>query len=751
MLRHSISYRFKLVLSLVLLALLLPQAGMTPLVRAEAPDPLAVPGEILIGWQPASGVVPEVRRAAGAFGADRESLDWQAAVARLAELTGLQVVDARPEHGFARLRVRVGDETAEQARLAALSWVRFVQRNHYFRAADAAYPNDPEFPKQWNLHRIKAADAWSATQGSLSFVVAVLDTGVARSHPEFTGQLLTGYNYVDPKQPPEDDSYDGHGTHVTGILAARMNNGAGIAGLAPGIKILPLKVLDGQGNGREDRVAAAIYDATDQRAQVLNLSLAGPSASSLMQNAIAYAQQNGALVVAAAGNCAQDYQNCWQRINPDLYPAAYPGVLAVAASDRFDNATRYSGYKHYIGLAAPGGAENDPIWSTSVAGYRFLYGTSMSTPQVSAAAALVWTLRPAATPEEITDILKSTADKVGADPYSGEPLSYANGRNDYFGSGRLNVANAVRWAYPPAMTAETNDVTLLLGGTSLATTQSVNVVNRSGQSVYWQATVLSGGPWLSLVTGNGIAVYGSASPVAFRAERLDLPPGHYAGTIRVQSVYPSGLLAVDVRVQLRVVSQITRTYAPTAAGVLPPSWLNPDAPGALYRSQLPLTDDGLVTVALPFPVQFYGNTYQFMQVSDNGLVILGDQSANSGRAPTTCPGDGRSPNNAIYVLAHEGNPSLGGQITFHVPDPSVFVISWQNVRRAGNSLAQSFQLVVTRDSTFHANYLTVDTPLMGIIGTENADGTFAQSVLCSGAGRQVKSGEPVYFSTKLPW
>jgi thermitase len=748
--RHAPSLRLLLILVLVALVLL-PQASAAAPAKDEAERPLYAPGEVLIGWQPGNGPVPEMAAEPDRLGTDRASPTWQAAAATISRATRLTVLDASPEHGTARLSVPIGTEEAQIRRLETLPWVRYAEFNYYAYAADVVYPRDPDFWRQWNMHRIKAPEAWSMTRGSLSFVVAVLDTGVAQGHPEFAGQLLEGYNYVADAPGAEDDDAYSHGTHVTGILAARMNNGQGVAGLAPDIKILPLKVLDSQRKGRYDAIGAALRDAADRRAQVINLSLAGP-ASQLLQDAVKYAQAEGSLVVAAAGNCAQDPTNCWGQVNPDIYPAAYDRVLAVSASDRFDRPAIYSGYKYYIGLAAPGGTSDEPVWSTTRGGYGPLYGTSMSTPLVSAAAALVWALRPAATADEIAGILKNTADKVGSDPYSGQPLSYTGGRNDYFGSGRLNVAIAVRWAYPPSLVPATGQIDLLLGGATTSATRSIEITNPSGQSVTWQATVVSPTPWLKLDSpAGGISVYGSSAFLTLRAESFGLDPSVYAGTIRLQPVNRTDVAPVVLTVVMRVSATLNHTYAPVLTQGLESAWLDPDAPGSLYRYTLPLANDRMMTMPLPFPVNFYGSTQQILQVSDNGFVIFGPANGASGRTPAECPGSALPPNNAIYVLANDWDSSLGGQIVVHRPDSYTYVVTWQDVRRTGSSPPQSFQLVITSDSTFGGNYRAVESPLPGIIGAENLDAAFTQQVLCNGAGRQVKSGESVRFTARLPW
>ena len=348
------------------------------------------------------------------------------------------MLDAAPEYGMARLSVRAGAEAAEIARLQKLPWVRYAEPNYYaYAAADTYIPNDPDYYRQWHMEKVNAPMAWAATSGSLSFVVAVLDTGVAQSHPEFYEKLLPGKDYVNNPDidGPEDDDQEGHGTHVTGIIAAGFDNGLGVAGLAPNVQILPMKVLNSQRTGSYGAIALAMYEAANSNAQVINLSLAGYAPSETLRIAAADMVSRVSSLVALEGTVQESGQ-----LRAALSTRTVPGAfwrLAVSASDHLDRGTIYSGYKPYIGLAAPGGISGERVWSTTRAGYGYMYGTSMSAPMVSAAATLVWTLRPAATTEEVAAILKATADKVGTDPYSGEPYSYASGRNDYFDSCRL--------------------------------------------------------------------------------------------------------------------------------------------------------------------------------------------------------------------------------------------------------------------------------------------------------------------------
>ncbi len=551
---------------LALLVLVFTFVPPTAPVQAQTYGYEFAPGEVLIGWEPGQGPLPVVQRQKGSLAPDQSDPVRQSAVAAIGSLTGLSVLDAAPEYGMARLSVRAGAEAAEIARLQKLPWVRYAEPNYYaYAAADTYIPNDPDYYRQWHMEKVNAPMAWAATSGSLSFVVAVLDTGVAQSHPEFYEKLLPGKDYVNNPDidGPEDDDQEGHGTHVTGIIAAGFDNGLGVAGLAPNVQILPMKVLNSQRTGSYGAIALAMYEAANSNAQVINLSLAGYAPSETLRIAAADMVEQGILIVAAAGNCAQNPGNCGGLVNPDMYPAAYPGVLAVSASDHLDRGTIYSGYKPYIGLAAPGGISGERVWSTTRAGYGYMYGTSMSAPMVSAAATLVWTLRPAATAEEVAAILKATADKVGTDPYSGEPYSYASGRNDYFGSGRLNVGWAVRLAYPPGLATDAGLQSFVLGEPYEVQSRVVALTNPSTRGVSWQATVL-GASWLSVAPSIGTSLYSAPSTITLTAELGELVPATYNGIVRIQPLDPPDLPSFDIAVRLHVFESVSRLYLPSA-------------------------------------------------------------------------------------------------------------------------------------------------------------------------------------------
>ena len=342
------------------------------------------------------------------------------------------MLDTQPGQGRARLAVTPGQEQAEITRLSRLSWVQYAEPNYLVHAA--LVPDDPLYSQQWDLQRIDASDAWDRTFGDPALVVAVIDSGIDRGHPEFAGRVLAGYNYVNPAAPPDDDY--GHGTHVAGILAAALDNGIGVAGLAPNVKILPIKVLDFTGSGSYDNVTTAIYQAVAAGAAVINLSLGGTAASKAFQGAVDYAISHNVVVVAAAGNYIG---------NIPFYPAGCGGVIAVTATDAQDQwAATYSAYQSYVALAAPGGPTLSTLpLSMSSAGYDYESGTSMAAPLVAGSAALIRSLRPDATPADVLAILEESADKVTAP--AGCPYD-AHGHSDCLGYGRLDVGAAVRRA-----------------------------------------------------------------------------------------------------------------------------------------------------------------------------------------------------------------------------------------------------------------------------------------------------------------
>jgi len=267
-------------------------------------------------------------------------------------------------------------------------------------------PNDPYYFLQWNMRHIGAPAAWWITIGEPSATVAILDTGVDMDHPDLIDNLVPGWDFVNADALPDDDH--GHGTHVAGILGARGNNRLGVAGLAWQSALMPLKILDENGIGYADAAYKAVVWAVDNGARVLNMSFGACGQSPpLLEAAVSYALAKGVVVVAAVGN-VDGSTGC--PAGSQVYPAAYPGVLGVGATDSSDNVASYSNKVTFLDVAAPGTG----IFSTSHdGGYRYMDGTSMATPHVSGVAALIRSAYPNLTHEQVIDAITGSAIDLG--------------------------------------------------------------------------------------------------------------------------------------------------------------------------------------------------------------------------------------------------------------------------------------------------------------------------------------------------
>ena len=237
---------------------------------------------------------------------------------------------------------------------------------------------DPFRPQQWALDDVAFGSVWSTTRGA-GVTVAVVDSGVLGNHEDLTGSVLSGTDFVGSGNGWNDQL--GHGTHVAGVIAAHASNGLGITGAAPGVKILPVRVLDGGGSGQSSNVAAGIIYAADHGARVINLSLGGTNADAGTHAAIQYAISKGSVVLAAAGNSGEQG-------SPKIYPGAFPEVIAVGAVDSHNQRASFSNIGDYVDVVAPG-VDTISTYKGSTSAYAFGSGTSMATPYAAAEAALI--------------------------------------------------------------------------------------------------------------------------------------------------------------------------------------------------------------------------------------------------------------------------------------------------------------------------------------------------------------------------
>ncbi|MCK4758976.1 MAG: peptidase S8 [Candidatus Aminicenantes bacterium] len=335
--------------------------------------------------------------------------------------------------------------------------VEYAEPN-YFRRLAQVTPDDPFFSDQYALYNsggvfgppsspqsgtaradIKAREGWEETWGNDSVIIAILDTGADFNHPDLDGQLFSnGYDFINDDPDPIDDH--GHGTIVAGIAAAETNNGEGMAGVAWNCKILPIKIVDNTGWSDVSTEIDGINWAILNGADVINLSLGGPGVSQSEQDAIRAAYNNGIVVVAAAGNDGV----------ATYYPAAYPECMAVAATNSSDERVTFlntatdplpweSNSGPEIDVAAPGDWVLS-LYPTSLTTPPFLpyiwaSGTSLSTPHVAGLAALIRSIKPELSAEDIMDVIRYTADDVNSANYVG--------RDDFIGYGRINMERAL--------------------------------------------------------------------------------------------------------------------------------------------------------------------------------------------------------------------------------------------------------------------------------------------------------------------
>jgi subtilisin family serine protease len=401
--------------------------------------------ELIVRFEPGTSAADRLEAREGA-GTELE---------RKLPVSGMQLVEVEPGQSAA---------AAERA-LESADGVLYAEPN----ALRTAFlePNDPYFPQLWAMQNTgqsirgvsgtpdsdsDVADAWEAGVGG-GTVVAVVDTGVDSAHPDLGANIWRnagesgagresngldddlngraddwrGWDFVGGDNDPADEN--GHGTHVSGTIAAARGNGVGVAGIADGAKIMPLRVLDGTGAGRVSDVILAYSYAFAEGAKVVNLSLGSASSSRAERDAIA--AYPTMLFVAAAGNGGADGVGD-NNDGTATYPCAYllPNVICVAASDNRDQLAGFSNYgATSVDLAAPG-VNIASTWPGG--GYSWSSGTSMATPHVSGAAALLWAAAPGAWPTDISSALTAGVDPEPA--FAGRTAS----------GGRLNVLRSLR-------------------------------------------------------------------------------------------------------------------------------------------------------------------------------------------------------------------------------------------------------------------------------------------------------------------
>jgi subtilisin family serine protease len=391
-----------------------------------------------------------------------------------------------PRSDTYRIRLRGDADLPALVRsLAANPDVVYAEPN-YMRTLMRA-PNDPMLDRQWPLRSIQAIEAWDITTGDGS-TIALLDTGVSPTHPDLANKILPGHDFVNNDDDAVDD--EGHGTYTAGVVAANSDNGVGVAGVCWNCKILPVKVLNQRGQGDDAAIAEGIRWSVDHGVRIISMSLGGPDDTQVIRDAVGYAHDHNTLIIAASGNGQSEG-------NAPNYPAAYPSVLAVAATGGSDLVTGFSTTGDYVDIAAPGVGVWSTLWNRREGDtYGAANGTSAACPHVAGAAALVLSVRPDLSADQLAEVLEASADDRGAP-----------GKDPEEGYGRLNVLRAVQMASDPNLLSHSRIQGSIIG----APAGPVTVALSTGQQTqpdangFYSFDGLPTGPYSVSVSAAGIA------------------------------------------------------------------------------------------------------------------------------------------------------------------------------------------------------------------------------------------------------
>lgn len=777
---HGISSRLIVTLAVIFVAMLSGPADLRAQDAPAAPDGSlgvdAWPGEYIVVLDPAAG---DVSAATAQFAMGGDLVDQ---VTACGSGTVLQV-----------WRASDGASAAMAVSATSNAAVRSIEPNWIVRAASEA-PAVPEVPftfddyyyasHQWPAQRSNFARAWQLVQESglptTTVRVAVIDSGVDFDHPDLEGRLLDGINYFDRDISPADGF--GHGTHVTGVIAAIANNGQGIAGGAPSVEIDALKMLnDSQGSGSLTNLIQAICDAADRGADVINMSLEVPVSISIslaqeMQAAVDYAHGKGAVLVAAGGNSSG------QQV---LYPARLNNVIAVAALSVDNTRPSYGPIGTQLDIAAGGGDTGRPVLSTwplaatskcTGTGRQLYYdgssyycaesGTSMAAPHVAAAAALLLSVDPILSNSTVESILESTARDIGL------PATQA-------GAGLLDAEAALRrvmrseFDIQPAVIgasvkpgAEPFTTTVAIASPSL---ELMSVVGAITPPDWFEVTNVTGSAFTSTLA-NGAPLY-----LTVAISPTNLVTGTYTSTVtlagtrsdlsKVEVGLPVFVTVSDLAPALYLPSIATGSSSQPVERFVPYAWETPVDP-VTYT----LASGDWVTVTLPFVFPLTGQDssaasyYTDAVIYANGFVAFPGSAAGTVADPSTnqCLPLFDSPTQAIFGWWADLDPSLGnGEVSTFQPATDRFVIQYKDVSSAASvsePYSVTFQIVLYANGMIGLNYQDVPpriaqslselTPEV-TVGVQASKGLFHNQVSCvtltDGYGLPPESQQSILF------
>lgn len=793
---------------------------------SDDPDrPAFVPSELIVGVR-----ADATARSAGAMEAAGFSVDESLSLTEDGAVIA-QVVTV-PE----------GEELQAAQEIAAQAGVLYVEPNYYIWAAQDGIPAQagaetaaavpaPYRPTdtwyaidQWNMQRIHMARAWQLAFSSGLFaapatniIVSVVDSGVDPTHPEFAGRLLPGKNYVNivpdgQGNPVSDVMRDdfGHGTHVTGVIAAALNDAKGVSGVAPMVKIDPRRVLGPTGSGTIPNVAQAIIDATNAGARIINLSLTIKTSPMTLELAVKYAADHGVLVVAAAGNHAGEIE----------YPAAYEQAISVGALNYWDTPTYYTNFGPEMDIAAPGGESSMPILSTwpkpdsfpsnGSGGYAYRclnawqqyrqdgggyychnYGTSFASPEVAGVAALLLTLKPDLTAAQLRSILLNTA------------LPLPGQSTDYVGAGKLDAYAAVRALLPASVKLGPAGYYANIQPSADAYTFTLRIENPSVTPVGWNASLELGTlpqtgeaqtfstdgytQWLTLSSGlartqSGSAAYGKPGFLTFAVTPSALLTGVNSAKLTVNS--GSGAGATTSSADLTILGGIAQLrhwfplvmregaggtipspFAATAsadsaeaAGTVSDEATNAwEKPANLASVQQITFTTASLNVALPYTVTLGGVAYTNLVLYEDGFVTLPNQVSIANPAQNRCLPQSGWIGGAIFGWwADLDSHAPGAKVTLFRTAANRVVVQYEGMASVGvtRPYTVSFQIVLDQQGNVRLNYRDVPEivgkPTLATIGAQTRDGRVFSEIACTTSaltlGMPPASGDTIVIS-----
>lgn len=746
--------------TLIIFGLARPATAQSPQPAVQPLDPDTLPAALRdgAGTYYAPGRILVARRADVVASASLLA-DLNAESVAPLDVRGLQQMMPDVAVAGEILRVPEGQEWVAIARLQTDPAVIYAEPDWIVTTAETDAEAGPEPPftvndslylkRQWYLQRIQASRAWQLAQsgGALggSVRLAIIDSGVDVNHPEFRGRALPVKSFVignDGQYSYVDDC--GHGTHIAGLAGAAIDNGAGIAGIAPEVQIDPYKALayNGGCTGTITAVATAIYAAIDNNVDIINMSITIPTVSNTLYAAIVAAHNDGILLVGAAGNCTTADPTCPP---PVKYPAAFDEVIAVAATGYWDELASYNARGERVELAAPGGTQLSQLYSTwpqafasrcssdyqilNNGGYCNNQGTSFATGLVSGAAALVWSMNHDLTAAQVRQILVDTVT-----PYP-SPQTDA-------GAGVLNAAAAVRKALEPTLSVDPSSMTFARDPGVAPFQVSLHLENPSLTTMGWRLTLPEGQKWLSFTGLNAPSVAGNVSygqPVdaSLTISATNLVPGLYIAPIKAEGIRDSDTQVqyVDAKLTVRALDQDLFMPLVINEGV-PFRWATPNEDGRTIRN---VSDISTAKADLPWFFPLGERTYDSVRIYADGFISLPGSDVGSVDANRCLPSVSW-PGQAIYGWwADLDTKAEGAQVSTFDTDDDQFVVEYLNALAKVGGYRVSFQIALSSDGQIHLNYLEAPGPILtapqATVGVEALDGRLANTIYCAdGAG-----------------